>query len=443
MSDGSFHTPKQACIIIESSGSEESRKTTTSTKPIFASPLALPKRNAKTTPVIANPYLRNLSASKINSQHSVVSESQSSGCSSSTKKPPVVNNPYSKKNRFIGGAETARRNAQKKRRKGNPITRPDEQARRDQFIPLKINAFDRFFRALLSSSPIDYVHSETRSGSSCTLWNTLCRRLGLEDYCNVPVQAVYELKVTHFAVRAALVLEESRHSIAAALARRWPDNPASQYRGAKQTYKRMNLKVHVVEGTDGGLSKVTLTSSMPFTPAQLYDIRPGSVLECIPRDTPKNIGSVILAIVTTGNREDVDKQRQFQVLTVRGVAFQEAEWVATPLTTLVTELRCFEALTDQKSNTLGFLRPLLGAIPAKHTRFGEDGTPKNEEPKEKPLTEYFDKSLEPKQSRNQMFVCPPLNTAQERAAKAFLDADPNTITLVQGPPGTGEYAHLL
>ena len=58
------------------------------------------------------------------------------------------------------------------------------------------------------------------------------------------------------------------------------------------------------------------------------------------------------------------------------VLTQEEEFAVTPLAPLVTELRCFEAMTVN-TDKIAFLHPLLGRPSATHTRFdsstgGED-----------------------------------------------------------------------
>jgi hypothetical protein len=356
----------------------------------------------------------------------------------SQKKKPVEN-PYTAvdkdgKRKFIGGSEQARRKAQNKRKKGTPITTPIDQERLNEELPRTMNSLERFYGALLRSEPKAFLDAANSSSNAwLALWETICKRVGLQPF-HKPLSSTYEDSKLHLDLRAALVLEEARNAISTELERVWKSN-GKQNNKAKTMY----LRSHFIEMIPASQhSKITFMNHKDFTKDQLFDIRPGSVFQCIPRDRDVNIHNVILGVVTSGNREELEIHKRFQVLVLRNLPPQaeDTEWTVLPITTLITELRCFEALTSSAVARVGFMNSILGGKTPRHTRFDSDGEIAEEiksDNKENTILQYYKK--ENPNEGNSMFKIPLLNPTQEKAASSFLDANPNTVNLIQGPPG--------
>lgn len=360
---------------------------------------------------------------------------------SSSQKKKVIRNPYTAvdqdgKRKFIGGSEQARRNAQIKKKKGTPIITPVDQERLSEELPKQMNSFERFYGALLRSEPkhfLDAANSNPQSNSWLSLWETICQRVGLKPF-HAPLLSAYEDPQLHFDQRAALVLEEARNAISTELERAWKYS-GRQSNKSKTMYLRLQLismlpcSQHLI---------ITFVNDKAFTKDQLFDIRPGTVVQCIPRDRETSIHNVTLGVVKSGNRDELENGRLFQILVLRNLPPQAegADWVVLPITSLITELRCFEALTNIAVTRAGFLNSLLGGKVAQHTRFDsegdvvEDTKTSNKENSILPFLKVISKE------GNGMFTLPRLNPTQEKAASTYLNAAPNSITLIQGPPGT-------
>jgi hypothetical protein len=385
---------------------------------------------------------------------------------------------------FIGGAEAARRKARQKRRQPTLIQRPGQAHPRATTtsnkppseptleLPLKMNTFERFFAALLRSPVSDFVQSaaindNAAAAASLALWKTICRRVGLVPPTQ-PLSSCYRHDyVAHFGLRAALVLEEARHAIAASLLRmpmtttttslsndagrnKKSRGGGPQKPGSSCSVPTFAMTKHLVEPSNShGHVRVTFVKSSPqkFTTAELYHIRPGAVVQC-------TVGTMVrLGVICNANRDQVMASQCIHCL-----FFQSDDWhpdthgTVSIVTQLVTQLRCFEAMTlAHPEKTIGFLHALVGIKHAVHTRFSED-------PEDGPLvgkghTEITHvtpsdlatvatvtpRALSPCLESTPQFDIPSLNATQHDAAQAYLQSAPHTITLVQGPPGTGVY----
>jgi hypothetical protein len=353
----------------------------------------------------------------------------------------------------------------------------------------------------LRSSPEDFVaaadsndnreKSSSSSSSSDALWKTICKRVGIAP-CNIPggmggpILPRYEKISTHFEVRAALVLEEARHAISQPLAALWcnsnNNNNSNGGRGGsgggggrahnshnKSNNASMILTAYYSEKSNSnGHARVVFKKDRPFSHEELYNIRPGAVFQCLPRENgnrPRSLHNVVLGMMFTGNREQVEKKKEFQIVMFRDlpsgtlVEGSSSEWIITPLTSLITELRCFEAMVESAGN-VSFMHDLLGKRMAtsSHTRFDPyTGQPiksgdetalllsaasekqKNSSDNDSStLVGDFSCALTAKTatcSLPPLFKHPLLNKTQEQAASTFLKSPQNTITLIQGPPG--------
>lgn len=417
----STSTPKAVEIIVID---DSPNRTPAGTGQIHSSYSQPPLSGASIVPTpsrtpIVNPYQKNSSQKKI------------------------INNPYTTvdqngKRKFIGGSELARRNAQSKKKRGNPITTPADQERLNEELPRNMNSLERFYGALLRSEPKHFLDAaNSQSNAWLSLWETICRRVGLQPF-HKPLLSVYEDPKLHFEQRTALVLEEARTAISNELEKVWRNNGRQSNKS-----KTMYLKAQLIDMIPSSQhSKITFVNDKDFTKDQISDIRPGSVFQCIPRDRETNIHNVTLGVVTSGGRDEVEKRRRFQLLVLRNLPPQaeDAEWVVLPIASLITELRCFEALTSNSVARVGFINSILGGKVSQHTRFNSDGDIVEDSKtgngnKENSILPFLTETR--KESSDNMFKLPQLNPTQEKAASSFLNADPNTVTLIQGPPGTG------
>ena len=431
--------------------------------------------------------------------------------SNSAPKPkPKMFNPYlssaakrKSTTSFVGGAEMARRNARKKARSSTRIVSPMERERLNEVLTSNMNPMERFGAALLRTSPLDLVASEGGGGGApnsnskgtgthhkeqAEIWAQICQRVELQ--ASIPSQALpphYDVSHAklHFAVRAALVLEEARTAIAQPLAGRWGGssggsgnaNGNSKYRNGNSD---MILTAHYFEKNNStGHVRVTFrrcshgnpngNNSSFFTKDELFHIRPGSVFHCLPRDSARTLSDVVLGLVTSSIPRKKDSESssssvpEFNLMWFRDIPsrIEGTEWVVTPLQTLISELRCFEALTNPDMLKLPFLHDILGGNNVKdedgdedgvkkkkkesmsqHWTFDDDGQAWDRKNPPSTTTSTITDFLAPAAGSNPTggpFCLPALNKQQEKAAHWFLKSPQNTITLIQGPPGTGTW----
>lgn len=325
--------------------------------------------------------------------------------------------------------------------------RPNEKERLDsQVLPKKMNPFDRFFAALLRSSPQEFLEAHTVDQKADALWDVICKRVSLTAL-KEPIPAYVPDAQLHFDLRAALVLEEARHAISQPLAQKWNKQSRKGYSNHSNSNPTgtMTLTAHYHEHVQAqssnlGHAKIVFCKQLPFTKDELFNIRPGTVFECLPVDGQRSIQNVILGVVGSGKRETVEKSRSFTLFIFRDTPHkvQDTDWILAPINTLITELRQYEAMTC-KLSSVGFLQNLLGNKGPDNHHLWLDGD-------EKPaVTSRHDSnltndSMEVLQVDNEpspMFKLPRLNPSQAKAASAFLESAQNKITIIQGPPGTG------
>jgi AAA domain len=462
---------------------------------------------------------------------------------------------------FIGGAEAARRNAIQQHAKSQRptlqhrhpptrIVRPGEDVpsslkttsssnsnnsnsnhnhKRSNVLSKYMNTFERFFAALLRSTVPDYIAASGPSLSatqqSLRLWEEICQRLDLPIWLppHQPIQSQYTDLTTHCNVRAALIVEEARNTIAEAISKLYQQQQqhvSSQPKDAttnryQSSYKKKNpirltVQVQKVEPCSNNNNnnnkrsqnnnshehfKVTFKSPEAFTNAELLTIRPGAIFvattghqknrlpptqqqRTTTQQTPVSV-TTLLGVVTTGNRDFVESNRSFVMIFFR---YDDMVHILQPqqpppstavsltyVTQLVTELRCYEALTT--NYTIHFVSHLLGnpnppivtsTTPPTHIRFqdpsstgksfsqesststSKNGLGDNDIPSTNLL--LLPSTQVPPLDHlkiNDYFHIPTLNQAQDDAADTFLTSSPNTITLVQGPPGTGKTTLLV
>jgi hypothetical protein len=348
--------------------------------------------------------------------------------------------------------------------------RPNEKERLDsQVLPKKMNPFDRFFAALLRSSPQEFLEAHTIDSKADALWAVICQRVGLTAL-TAPIPAYVPDAQQHFDLRAALVLEEARHAISQPLAQKWKQQQ-QQRTGGKNNQDpnpvigTMTLTAHYREQGQSQYQQQSQSSNLghakivfckqhsPFTKDELFNIRPGTVFECLPVDGQQSIQNVVLGVVGSGKREKVEKSRSFTLFIFRDVPvrIEDTDWILSPVNTLITELRQYEAMTC-KISSVGFLQNLLGnkgPSRRKHTWLDSDDDetpPPAATATNGVMEDYFPPAAAVGELQADgpapMFQIPRLNPSQSKAASAFLKSGPNSITLIQGPPGTGTYESI-
>lgn len=359
---------------------------------------------------------------------STTSSSSENGVNATLKKKKVVN-PYIRKKPFVGGAQAARQAARKKARTPVRIMTPAERQRLEEVLPINMNPMERFSAALLRSSPEEFLQSEKDGSKALALWKKICHRLHL-PVPEAPLLPCYDRdSQQHFSLRAALVMEEARCVIAQSLAAKYD-------KGSKGGVSMVLTAQYLETNYSSGHTKIVFRKDAPFTREELFHLRSGTVLECQVRDGPRTIQSVILATIFSAYREQTEAKREFSATTFRQLplGIKQAELLVRPVDTLVTQLRSYEAMT-MRPEKIAFLHNLLGKKSATHTRFDEDGGSQNVTAA-KSITDFFQPIYTSKTSST-IFRLPKLNPTQEKAAATFLKSKSNTLTLIQGPPGTG------
>jgi hypothetical protein len=335
------------------------------------------------------------------------------------------------------------------RKKNAPtrIARPGEKDKLQEVLPTNLPSHERFFAALLRSPATDYIDPKQKGGQE--LWITICNRLRLQPPTQpIPPKFEYWDRQQHFSVRATLVLEEARHAIAAGLVS-WQRKgnqtaPTTQHKH-QQSNKRhgknnhsdqvsdnkfhVKLKdVEVKKETNHSVLMFCKDATNPLTPDELACIRPGSVLACLRRGYAPTVENIHLGVVLPTNREEIVSSRTFPVMLFHNQiksASPETKWELALVTSLLSEHRKFAACTADYS-CLPFLPALLGGVTdAPHRNFE----------KEDDSSSSDSDSDEDCSTPNGSFHLPTLNPKQECAAATFLKSSPNTITLIQGPPG--------
>lgn len=343
--------------------------------------------------------------------------------------------------KFIGGAETARRAA---RKGGNKIMRPDEKQRLNQHIPVRLNPFERFYAGMLRSTAEDFL-------SGKDTWRIICQRLGL-PVPDGPLPAIYPDSKQHFFNRAALVIEEARYAVAEGLARldrEYQNAKYNPHHHHNDHNHSLTVKLHGLEQNDKtGHSVLIFVSEKPFRPDQMEGLRTGVIFACCPVTSGRSpsLSCSILASILPSSREDMTSAKKFGVMVFSGNVTKATDWQLTPLANLITQQRMYEACTAKDTTKVPFLHNLLGGKSSTHTRFdeGSDGEAVEVVRQQAP-TGSPDESDEivPWETVREVFAIPRLNATQEQAAVSYLQAEANTITLVQGPPGSGKTMLLV
>lgn len=303
-------------------------------------------------------------------------------------------------------------------------------------LPAELSAKERFFISLLIARALDILESEFLNDA--TLWKTACKRADL-PIVQEHIKPMYDNPKDHFESRAALILEEARAKIAQPLQSFWK-SPYTGVPKEKLQHAGMFLSSAVARCDSDNMIKVDffkdngepdigeLDNREPFLPEEIKEIKTGTVFQCIQyRRGPKpaTIEDVIVGVVLFANQEEISRTNSFSCFffrkqIVQQFDFRNCKWILVPLCTLITEMRCFEALHLCAHTSVPFLPALLGM----------EGRPVSKNKNGKHLKVEDVKSTH-------------LNASQQKAASSFLTSDPGTITLIQGPPGTGKTTLLV
>jgi AAA domain len=463
--------------IVEGGSEDEANATSA-----YASPPSNPYARTFTTPAAAD-----------GGAAAVVSDHRSHQSDN-----PSMDYTYQQNGSFMGGAEAARRQARSNSLfSGQPTNnlrcdpRPPEQ--RCELPVHVVDSFERFFGSLLRSSPLDFVKDADENNSTdLHLWRTCCERVGIQ----VPTHALhnyYSDAKVHFSLRAALVIEEARHSLSSILGPRWlhtlPSAPGEEpipirrggHRGENSTPILMTV-LDDAETNPRGHTRVTFTKDDPFTTYEQSHLRSGTVFECVSGSQGRcTIDAVHLGVVLHATNEKKDDDAAVSEKETRSACLLfcrplpaaatriETEWVLTPVSTLLSELRQFEAMTTVRGKLRPeFLVALLGHTkppPPKstHILFGSMDDEAFDfllpcEPTPDPIREHGDSPPQAREAKRiktehstqhqqppaeTMFTMSTLNESQERAAVTFLESSKFSISLIQGPPGTGKTTLLV
>ena len=361
--------------------------------------------------------------------------------------------------KFIGGAERARRNAQKRQRMNGGVGfgpnkkrtyAPNNDGRSSctvARIPKSAKPSERFFASLFRSTVDEFKRSDDSDASRTKLMSNLCGRAGLPMPAKIQAASI---DANHFySTRAALVMEEARFVIADAL--RKHNGPADAHGRRHPGPSSLSLRLVSVEEKEklGGCTVLTFEQRIPgvtFEPKELYDMRPGCCFEIITAGKVKSnsnvLSSVLGNVVPSSDRSNIDSQLTLMMYHKLELLSEGCDniWEVRPLTTLISEQRQFEACGCLRPK-VSFINTLLGWKDSSHIRFGDSDSSSDEDEGEEMKcdevkTASHSYGLLPKIASG--LLLPPLNPTQERAAGEYLSSSSGSVTLVQGPPGTGK-----
>ncbi len=333
-------------------------------------------------------------------------------------------------NRFIGGAEKARRKA---RQKLKQPTKKQQNKKNKNTVSKKlkrVNPPERFFAALLLSSVDDLSRSNGYSGNGnsgntnsddhihwCNVIGDICSRAGVPFPS--PLQATCDTSSEFYNVRASLVLEESRAVLAEAIMQ----IRQKMYHNRNRNRSSYSHPGHYTSGSGAGID-VTLMSMIQkkngfvsltfgkkrqpygygtggnaggaslssFSPSELYQFKPGNVLQVnfefyyrYPNGhTQTTIQSILTSVAPSTAPDDRSvsltayrSDELYQYMNHVNAPGVEYSINVIPIATLISEQRQFVACFLKPK--VPFLLTLMGAKSATHTRFESSSDNDDEE----------------------------------------------------------------
>jgi hypothetical protein len=220
---------------------------------------------------------------------------------------------------------------------------------------------------------------------------------------------LYKDKNNHFAIRAALVLEEVRHSIAEPLAlRRDPANRLKPKASAASDrdvaripsgqHSKAALKLELInqERKDHGITSLTFEASKHFSKSKVKCLTYGMVFECTLAscDRKRDIAGSILGLIMEGDKAKMRASGRIDIIVFCPVPYaHDVPFLGALLGNALSEERSLSGSTS--------LEPATGS---ENVSLVADGKK----------------------------LCPLNDTNLIRAMDSFLNSAPNSITIIQG-----------
>lgn len=358
--------------------------------------------------------------------------------------------------KFIGGSALAR-----KRARNVKFTRkvPAGQiaSKKTPMLPKRVSASERFFASLLLNSKDDLISSK-----DCKHWNRVigntCNRAGVPFPS--ALNATDDDAKTFFLMRASLVLEEARGILV--------DELCNNFKMMKNCTKcGIHVKLSYFEKRKYGSVGLFFQkrSGCSFTPSELYELKPGCVVEVIFRDESSRMRSILTNITPMfgGSDGQVVALSAYGMEDVMQYFHDDMDFFLLPVATLISEQRQFTACYERPK--VNFISKLMGMKTASHIRFDDSDNEsesvkdehKNDQnlllgEREVSIGDKNDLVEEKKESDSETMShdfheddrvhlssikLPTLNATQEKAAFSYLNGPRDNLFLVQGPPGTG------
>lgn len=379
--------------------------------------------------------------------------------------------------RFVGGAALARKRA--RQTKYRPSSNQGQLRRKNnhrnrwntQRLPNKVKPSERFFASLLLSSIEDLTLANG------TEWHDVIREIC--DRAGAPFPSKLDSSCRSmsefYGSRASLVLEESRFIVAESILSNCRNSRRLMnvdFCGAKEK-KNGFVALTFIKRFD---SKFGHAEENSFTPAELYDLKPGCVIE-VRFSVNEKYQSVLASIIPSNSDSEVQLM-VYQTSNLEGYLNDSTSFCIIPVTTLISEMRQFVACFS--GTKVAFALKLMGAKSATHTRFDNDDSTDDElvdneksDFEKKPdcdssdtaiakeisfFNESRDISLEdndyihsgtnPVELNDNIIPLtainiPELNETQEAAATAYLEGPRHCLSLVQGPPVSWIISHFF
>lgn len=333
---------------------------------------------------------------------------------------------------------------------------------------MDLPVMERFFGALLRPCVEDHfaAYEKFTSGDakSHELWQTIVASLAASPENDsaagsssstvpeTPLLDQYPTVAEHFQARASLVVEEARHLISEGLVQNWcaadhhqqirhegqiTVQATLEYSSSKNKLRRRS-KEYKEDCLGHAKIQFEKTGGGSFTPQQLSYIRAGMIYECMPSDAPQHIlEHCLLCVVLSANRDRLEKDGTFEVLfssrcKVTEKANHGITFTLTPVTHLISQLRWYEAVTCDP-HSIAFLHDLMG--------WSKDDNDDHHYHQATKSCESHSEGYHNKLPQYDSFQYQSLNRRQREVVTQFLNAAPNSITLAQGPPGTGTCAN--
>lgn len=327
-----------------------------------------------------------------------------------------------------------------------------------------------YYESLLTNRGCDYFQSYTDLRAARQLLLAICDRHDLPALADVNKEVAtkgaeekWSAALNRFKL---LILEESRHTVAEALHRRWYQ---SRYQNGLDLHiefekiERYGMGEDDSEGSEEENNKGPrcraifelddIKSSKFITALNIKELlRPGTIIELchVSKGNPKAesvlLGTLCHQVWTKETKPTILRNKcAITLYTADSDTAKSGRYRLYPLTSLLSYARQFEAITFLRTD----LYPDLAPGPAERTHLGNNGegaaTNKSDIPSNSVEASSKATIRNTKRKDNgsltseaTIFDIPVLNECQEKASRQFLTSSPGSVTLVQGPPGTGK-----